>query len=338
MAHVWNFSITQDFLNKRCDVALTAALQQKHGVWNPDPPDCLPSRSQIQKHFDQGLITVDGNPIGKSTQLEPGMLLQYTIPEPTPMDLEPRNVAFDLLFEDDHLAVINKPQGLNVHPASSNPGETTLVHGLLYRLKNLSAIGDVYRPGIVHRLDKFTSGVMVVSKTNDAHRGLTDLFSRHAIDRRYWAFSYGCWQLGPSKRVDTGIGRNPNDRHKMMVRELGETGVRQAITTFKPVKNYPEACLIEATLETGRTHQVRVHLNHLSHSVLGDPVYGVPSPNHFKWKKLPLNAQSIVKRLPGQALHARVLGFQHPITAQPMHFEVNPPPYFEELMECFDRS
>lgn len=334
MAPLWTFQVTEELAHQRADAALTQAIQNHLGEWSNGEPESLPSRSQIQKHFEQGAIQANGKPLSKGAALEAGMHIQYECPEPVMIALEPRDVTFDLLYEDEHLAVVDKPQGLNVHPASSNPGETTLVHGLLARLKNLSAIGDVYRPGIVHRLDKMTSGVMVISKTNAAHQALAGLFSTHTIHRQYWALCYGEWRLGPMKRVETGIGRNPNERHKMTVRELGETGVKQAITVLKPIQLFRNATLMEATLHTGRTHQVRVHLNSLGHSVMGDPLYGVPGPQNAKWKNLSQAAQSAIEALPGQALHARVLGFKHPITGKDLHFETQPPSLFQELLAC----
>jgi 23S rRNA pseudouridine1911/1915/1917 synthase len=237
--------------------------------------------------------------------------------------------------------VVNKPPGLTVHPSETQM-ENTLVHALLHHIKDLSGIGGVLRPGIVHRLDKDTSGALVISKTDQAHHKLTEIFAAHAIERRYWAIAYGSPDTGPGNdlKVDTLIGRNPNDR-KRMTTEVRDG--RRAVSHVRRLEEYaqarakPFASLLEVRLETGRTHQVRVHLTKLGHSLLGDPVYGTPSARHTKWLALPEDVRRVVETLPGQALHARVLGFAHPITGAPLRFEAPPPEAFRLLLASLQR-
>jgi len=203
-------------------------------------------------------------------------------------------------------------------------------------VKNLSGIGGKLRPGIVHRIDKDTSGALVVTKDDLTHQGLSKLFAKHDIERKYWAIVYGSpkWK---EQTLKTTIGRSPSDRKKMAV---NVPSGREAISHFKVLEEFvipgagksPYASLIEATLETGRTHQIRVHLTHLGHSLLGDPVYGTPSDSQAKWKNLPLPVQAAVRELPGQALHAKTLGFVHPITKKGLLFEASPFEGFQKLL------
>jgi 23S rRNA pseudouridine1911/1915/1917 synthase len=281
------------------------------------------SRSQIQKLIDAGAITVSGKTIRTKDKIPLGAEIQVKIPAPVALEALPENIPLQVLFEDAHLIVINKQPGLTVHPSETQKSGT-LVNALLYHVKDLSGIGGTLRPGIVHRIDKETSGALVVTKSDQAHAGLSKLFATHTIERKYWALVYGAPNWDASYKFTSTIDRSPNDRKKMAV---NVEGGRLAVSHFKRLEAYampsktPFAAMIEAKLETGRTHQVRAHLNHLHHSLLGDKVYGPPGENQPKWKALPKAVQDAVTALSGQALHARVLGFKHPVTGEDLHFE-----------------
>jgi 23S rRNA pseudouridine1911/1915/1917 synthase len=334
----WTWKIPADFQTpERADRVILHTLELKLGNWEPKPGASKEtirlSRNQLHRLMEDGHVTSDGQPLKPNTKLRPGNQVVVEIPQPKPLKLIPEEIALEILFEDEHIVVLNKPPGLTVHP-SKTQSEGTLVHALLHYVKDLSGIGGVLRPGIVHRLDKDTSGAMVITKTDAAHKSLAETFSKHAIERHYWALCYGSPKSVEFKRetkIETLIGRNPNDRKKMSAQV--KTG-RKAVTWLKKLEEYAEqpntpfASLLEARLETGRTHQVRVHLTSLGNSILGDPVYGVPSERAYKWLALPENVRDTLKDLPGQALHARVLGFDHPITAKHMRFEANPPAAF----------
>ncbi len=292
------------------------------------------SRSQIQKLIETGNIKVNSALIRSKDTIPEGSKIEITLPAPVSLEVLPENIPLQILYEDEHLAVINKQPGLTVHP-SSTQANGTLVNALLYHIKDLSGIGGVLRPGIVHRIDKDTSGAIVITKTDAAHAGLSKLFSTHDIQRVYWALVYGNPKMDETLTVQTTLGRSPQDRKKMAVNvQEGRT----AISHFKKIESYglpnknPFAAWVEARLETGRTHQVRVHLHHLGHSILGDPAYGKPSENQPKWKGLPHEVQTAVAKLPGQALHARTLGFKHPLTQKELFFEAEPFDDFQELL------
>ena len=296
------------------------------------------SRSQIQRLIETGEIQVNGKTIRPKDKIILGAKIEVNLKSPTEITLEPEAIPLQILFEDPYLIVVNKQPGLTVHPSLTQKSGT-LVHALLHHVKDLSGIGGKLRPGIVHRIDKNTSGALVVTKTDQAHAGLSKLFAEHKIERRYWAIVYGAPNWDDPIRFISTLGRNPNDRKKMAVNV--EDG-RKAVSYFKRLKSYglpsktPFASLVEAKLETGRTHQVRAHLNHLNHSLLGDPVYGTPQEHQPKWKSLPRTIQDAVNALPGQALHARVLGFQHPITGEDLYFESDPYPEFKALLNLLD--
>ncbi len=299
------------------------------------------SRNRLQQLISDGCVTINEQVLSVKSKLKSGDLLKINFPAPEKLEIEPEKIPIDILFEDEHLVVINKPQGLTVHPSPSQK-EGTLVHALLYHIKNLSGIGGKLRPGIVHRLDKFTSGALVVAKSDEAHRKLVEIFSAHSIERVYWALCYGA--LGGSKKavikIESRIGRNPKDRKKMA---FSVKNGKKAVTFLTQREEYfvknkppfvslPFASLIEAKLETGRTHQVRVHLTAQGASIMGDPLYGVPTRKNAKWVALPTDIQSLILQLPGQALHARVLGFTHPITGESLRLEANPPEIFKQLL------
>jgi 23S rRNA pseudouridine1911/1915/1917 synthase len=333
MGDVWSW--TADGELARLDRTLTDAIEQGRGLWNDNPRSV--SRSQIQRLIEEGNIAIDGKVAKSSSKLSAGVKVQVTFPPPVAIDLIPEDRPIEILYQDKDLLVVNKPPGLTVHP-SETQRTGTLVHALLHHVKDLSGIGGELRPGIVHRIDKDTSGALVITKTDEAHRKLVEVFSEHAIDRVYWALAYGSPVTGQGK-IEGRIGRSRTDRKKMAVLEdTDKDEGRHAITHYKRLQEFgtpskkPFASWIEAKLETGRTHQVRVHLTSLGHSLLGDPIYGTPSTNQAKWQTLPRDIQQAVQALPGQALHARVLGFDHPITGKKLHFEAELPEAYKNLL------
>lgn len=327
----WQWKVPSDAASDRADRLILSALASGQGIWSG--PAVPLSRNQVQRLIDEGKITADGAPIQAKSRLKEGVSVLMEIPPPSPVSVSAENRPIEILFEDPHIAVINKPPGLTVHP-SPTQSQGTLVNLLLHHIKDLSGIGGELRPGIVHRLDKDTSGALVITKTDAAHRKLSEVFSRHEIERVYWAFCYGSPREAHGK-IESFLGRNPRDRKKIA---SVKKGGRKAITHFRKIVDYfalgsntPFASWLELRLETGRTHQIRVHLTVLGNSVLGDPVYGTPLERQAKWLALPVSIQSVVRLLPGQALHARVLGFKHPITGEKLQFEAEVPEAFGRL-------
>lgn len=271
------------------------------------------SRSALQKLIEKNEILVNSQPVNKNYKLREGDEISVNIPEPESIDILPENIPLDILYEDNDLIVVNKPQDMVVHPA---PGHYsgTLVNALMYHCgDNLSGINGVLRPGIVHRIDKDTSGVLVAAKSEVAHRGLTEQLAEHSMKRIYNAIVYNSFKED-SGTVDKMLGRSEQDRKKMAVVQKGG---RNAVTHYRVLQRMGKFTLLELQLETGRTHQIRVHMSHIGHPLLGDMVYGP--------KKQPYN-------LIGQVLHARVLGFVHPVTKEYMEFETKLPDYFEKLI------
>lgn len=326
----------------RADVLLLLVLKQNLGTYFDTNSAREITRSQLQRLIESGLVTADKNPIQAKTKLKDGMHISIQFPPPQASTLTPEDRPLEILFEDSHLLIVNKPPGLTVHPSHTQM-EGTLVHALLHHIQDLSGIGGVLRPGIVHRIDKDTSGALVITKTDQVHVKLAETFSKHDIERCYWALCYGSPKETPGTRqpstptrIQSLIGRSPNDRKKMsMTVKEGRT----ATTYFKRLEEYslpsksPFASWLEVTLETGRTHQVRVHLTGIGHSILGDPVYGTPTKTHTKWTVLPNLVKEAVSHLPGQALHARVLGFKHPITGENIRVEAEPPKEFKGTLQ-----
>ncbi len=305
------------------------------------------SRHQLQKLIAKNCVTVNGRPIKAKTKLDPHDLVCVVFPESPPVEFKPEKISLEILHEDADIAVINKPAGLTVHP-TSHQSSGTLLNALLTHVSPLSTLGGPLRPGIVHRLDKDTSGVLVIAKSDLAYLELRSLFSRHDLIRRYWALVYGGWHRPPTLRLATQIGRNPHDRLRMTTQIKADRG-KSAVTHFRWLANYQNhdggksrlprpagtfASWIEATLETGRTHQVRVHLTSLGHSLLGDPLYGAVRTHQAKWDALPLPIQTLIRELPGQALHAYLLEFAHPITRKRLSFRAAPPQPFSELLNA----
>jgi len=284
--------------------------------------DAIPtlSRGRIQALMAQGAVTRDEQTLGDPSAKAAAGIYQLTIPRALAPDPLPEDLQLIVLHEDAHLIVIDKPAGMSAHPAPGSPSGT-LVNALIHHCgASLSGIGGVARPGIVHRLDKNTSGVMVAAKTDAAHRGLSALFAAHDIDREYIALTRGA----PSPRqgtISTRLGRSPSDRKKMAVLRAGG---REAITHYAVAKTFgsgpkPLAARIVCRLETGRTHQIRVHLAHKGAPCLGDPAYGSGPPAPA------VRGAMMEAGLERQALHAAVLGFRHPVTGEALRFETSPP-------------
>ncbi len=269
-------------------------------------------RAQVQRWLEAGLVTCNERPARASQRVEAGDVLAAEPPEPIPFTLEPEPIPLAILHEDAALLVLDKPAGLVVHPAPGHP-RGTLVHALLHHCRDLAGIGGVLRPGIVHRLDAGTSGVMVVAKTDTAHRALSRQFEDHSIERVYHAWVRGA-ASAESGRVERAIGRHPTDRKRMSV--AAREG-RDARTAWRVLARYPksQAARLEVRPETGRTHQIRVHLASQGLPILGDPVYGRARAG--------LPAPQLLSR---PALHALVLGFVHPSSGATLRFEAPPAP------------
>lgn len=274
------------------------------------------SRSFAAKLLDEGRVLANGKNIGKNYKVKAGDILDIDMPEPEVADVLPEDIPLDIVYEDDDLLVVNKPQGMVVHPAPGNYSGT-LVNALMYYCKDhLSAINGTIRPGIVHRIDKDTSGLLVVAKNNDAHISLTEQLKEKKAVRKYYALVNG--NVKQSGTVNKPIGRNPADRKKMAV----VAGGREALTHFNVLKNYDRYTLLECILETGRTHQIRVHMASIGHSIVGDKTYG-KAKEEFK--------------LNGQLLHAKTIGFNHPSTGIYMEFSSELPEYFSDILNKLDK-
>ena len=272
------------------------------------------SRTYIQKLIDDGNITVEGKTVKSNHKLKTGQKVHVTVPEPVRLDVKPEDIDIDILYEDDDIIVVNKPKGMVVNPAAGNY-TGTLVNALMSHCGDcLSDINGVIRPGIVHRIDKDTSGILVVAKNNTAHEKLSQKLKEHDIERIYIALVDGNI-LEDKGKIDAPIGRHPNDRKKMAVNTKNG---KRAVTHFKVLERFNGYTLVELKLETGRTHQIRVHMSFIGHPVVGDEVY-----NNKKSKSL----------IKGQALHAKVLGFEHPLKKEYMRFEAEIPEYFQKLLE-----
>lgn len=287
------------------------------------------SRSTIKRLFEEDQISISPEQKLELKKMPAaGSIISVELPPPIPTDLIAEDIPLEVLFEDSHLIIINKPAGLVVHPA---PGHYTgtLVNAILYRCPDLKGIGSEKRPGIVHRLDMGTSGVMVVAKDQETHEGLVKLFSTHDIERKYEALCFGT-PKSLSGKIETSIGRHPQNRLKM---HAGVKDGKRAVTFYKVLNTSEKISHLELKLETGRTHQIRVHLSQMLHiPVLCDPLYSDFS-GHLK--RLPANISEMIKDYPYQMLHAKVLGFIHPITKQELRFEAKPPALFQKVAGTF---
>ena len=276
------------------------------------------TRSGAQRLLERGAVTLDGRPVRKNDRPAPGQVLEVLLPDPQPIAVLPQNIPLDVIYEDGDVIVVNKPVGLVVHPAPGHP-DGTLVNALLYHCKNsLSGINGELRPGIVHRIDRDTSGLIIAAKNDRAHLALAAQLQDHSLARTYEAVALGGLPE-ESGTVNAPIGRHPVDRKKMAVdRRNG----REAVTHWSVLARYPGYTHVECRLETGRTHQIRVHLASIGHPLLGDTVYGAKKP---------------VPGLAGQCLHARRLRFVHPASGETVELECSLPDWFQEILRKIDR-
>lgn len=277
------------------------------------------TRSRAQQLIEDGNITVNGKKAGKSLKVAAGDRVCIDLPEPEPIEALPENIPLDIRYEDDYLLVVNKPKDMVVHPAAGNY-TGTLVNALLYHCgDSLSGINGVMRPGIVHRIDKDTSGLLMVAKNDFAHRSLAQQIKEHSFRREYQAVVYGRFKE-PEGTVDAPIGRNPSDRKKMAVTMKNS---RNAVTHYEVIKEFASFSHIRLRLETGRTHQIRVHMAYLGHPVAGDPVYG---------------PKKVIRELNGQCLHAGLIGFVHPKTGEYMEITSELPEYFTSFLRKIENE
>ena len=307
--------------NQTIDVRLAPA----HAGWRLDRAlaDAVPtlSRERLKALIRSGAVEAEGAPVrDPATKVIGDEALRVAVPEPAPAHNEPQDIPLTIVFEDEHLLVVDKPAGLVVHPAAGNL-DGTLVNALLHHcVGKLSGIGGVARPGIVHRIDKDTSGLLVVAKTDVAHEGLAKQFAAHSIDRRYLAIVSGV-PKSSGGTVDAPLARSATNRKKIAI--VGGSRGKRAVTHWKRLELLRDSALVECRLETGRTHQVRVHMASIGHPLLGDPVYGRSGKTHGK----------LLKDLgfDRQALHAAELGFMHPVTKSRLSFASPMPPDMQEL-------
>lgn len=319
---VEGLTITAEQANQRMDRVLAEALGEI-------------SRSRLKSLIEEGQVRRNDVVCRQPAQkVSAGDRLRLTIPaavDPTPLG---QDIALDILHEDEELIVLDKPAGMVVHPAPGNP-DGTLVNALIAHCgDDLTGIGGVKRPGIVHRLDKDTSGVMVAAKTAQAHAALVSQFSDRTVDRAYRAIVWGR-PLPPAGEIEGPIGRHPRNRKKMAVVSRGG---RPALTRYRSLATYGDdlATLIECKLETGRTHQIRVHLTHHKYPLVGDPVYGRPASRRAQLKHLNGDDLRVLTEFPRQALHAYRLGFVHPGTGQPVEFETKLPEDMQNLTSILE--
>lgn len=309
MSQMHEFIVEDGSQGERLDVFLEAM-----------DPDL--TRSRIQNLIRDGLVTVNGSVKKTGYKVRTGDRILEEVPEVKALDAVPQEMQLDIVYEDDDLAVVNKPRGMVVHPAAGHE-DGTLVNGLMFHFRDsLSGINGVLRPGIVHRIDKDTSGLLVICKSDAAHLGISRLLETHDIERVYHTVVHGRLPH-PEGTIDAPIGRMKADRKKYTVTEDG----RRAVTHFRVLEEFGSFSYLEIKLETGRTHQIRVHMASIGHPVLGDPLYGPSRETTSKAKLL-----EKMDFWPGQILHAKVLGFVHPITGNTMHFDSDLPPYFQTVL------
>lgn len=270
------------------------------------------TRSAAQKLIEDGAVLLDGNPVKKNRKTTIGEVYTVLLPDPEPMDATPQDIPLNVVYEDDDVIVINKPVGMVVHPAPGHP-DGTLVNALLYHCGNsLSGINGTLRPGIVHRIDRDTSGLIIAAKNDAAHLALAAQLEDHSLYREYHAVCVGALRED-SGTIDAPIGRHPTDRKKMAIDPKG----RHAVTHWETLGRYPGHTYIKCRLETGRTHQIRVHMASMGHPLLGDVVYGAKKP---------------VPGLAGQCLHAKKLSFVHPRTGERLTVECELPEWFQAVL------
>lgn len=275
------------------------------------------TRSAVQKIIDEANVTVNGEVVPKNYKCRVGDNVDVTVPDAKPLEAVGQNIPIDIVYEDEHLLVVNKPKGMVVHPANGNP-DGTLVNALIYHCgDSLSGINGVIRPGIVHRIDKDTSGLLIVAKSDKAHIGLAQQIKDHSFSRAYEAVVYGNIKED-SGTVCQPIGRDTKDRKRMAVTMKNS---KPATTHYEVIKRYGDFTHVRCVLETGRTHQIRVHMAYLGHPVAGDAVYG---------------PRKVITRLNGQCLHAKHIGFVHPVTNEYLEFESDLPEYFTSFLNYLE--
>lgn len=292
-------TITSDKENVRIDVFLTENTEF--------------SRNKISQVIKKGEVLVNNKKVSASYKVKIGDVINYNEPAPDIIDLEPEKMDLDIVYEDDYLVIINKPSGLVVHPAVGNYSHT-LVNGLLYHFNKISNKKSI-RPGIVHRLDKDTSGLMIVAKDDKTHDLLAGMIKNKKVERKYLALVWGILRHEKGT-IDAPIGRDINDRQKYTVTDINS---KNSITHFKVIERFKEVSLLECKLDTGRTHQIRVHMEYIGHPIVNDPVYG---------------RRKIINDF-GQMLHSKSIKLIHPITNKELFFEVKPPKEFLEILERF---
>lgn len=327
-----HFQVEPEMGGKRLDVFLAESMERVTGLRGL-------SRTRIQELIREGHLEIDGKPVTKPNhRLLGGEGLFLELPEPEPLELAAEPIPLEIVYQDEHLALIDKPAGLVVHP-SGRTRQGTLVNALLYHLKDLSGIGGKLRPGIVHRLDKGTSGLILVAKHDEAHLKLTAAFKNRSIHKTYLALALGEFTR-LSGRIDFAISRHRTQRHKMValsenirIHESDDSPrrkIKPAVTRFEVLKQWPHHTLAALSPETGRTHQIRVHLAQIGHPVVGDFTYGY---QHRKIHRVP---HRLVDELNGPALHAWKLDFEHPVTGEQLRFETAVPLRIQNFIDYFE--
>jgi 23S rRNA pseudouridine1911/1915/1917 synthase len=312
----FRFEIPEGKRKERLDIFLTHSIENS-------------TRSKVQNLIKNGLVQVNGKPAKPSYQLIPGDIIEVRIPvNPRPAQTLPEPIPLNVIYEDDDVIVINKPAGMVVHPALGNY-TGTLVNALLYYTKNLSSTNTVERAGIVHRIDKNTSGLLVVAKNDVAHAKLAKQFSAHSIEREYWAIVWGHFKSLEGV-IETKIGRSKSDRKKFAVVEDG----KEAVTYYYVLEEFEYLTLLRLKLKTGRTHQIRVHLSHINHPVFGDPTYGGRKIHYSNvTSRIKQEVENLLEIMKHQALHAKTLGFLHPTTNEFVKFDSDLPEDMKLLLE-----
>ena len=314
MSREFDFTVPEKLNNKRLDLVASSLLKEQ----DPDN-EALYTRSFVQRIIEEDGITVNSKTSAKSMQIKQNYIIHIILPDPIDPAAKPEEIELEIIYEDEDVLVVNKPKGMVVHPAAGNPSGT-LVNALLWHCSgNLSGINGVNRPGIVHRIDKDTSGLLVVAKNDKAHLSLSEQISSHTVTREYFAIVYG---IMPDTKgtVDAPIGRSVKDRKKFTVTEKNS---KNAVTDYEVLETIGNYSFLKLKLHTGRTHQIRVHMSSIGHPLAGDAVYG---------------PRNVIKELNGQCLHAGTLGFIHPRTGEYMEFHAELPEYFTAFLAKLRRT
>jgi 23S rRNA pseudouridine1911/1915/1917 synthase len=318
----YRFEITDGKQKERLDIFLTNSIEKS-------------TRSKIQKLIKANLVLVNGQPAKANHKVVPNDIVEVTIPvSPRPDTVEPEDIPLDIIYEDDDLLVLNKPPGVVVHPALGNHSGT-LVNALLHHTEKLSSVNEDVRAGIVHRIDKDTSGLLLVAKDDWIHSELAKQFASHSVNRTYWAVAWGRFKDDEGE-ITGNIGRSKKDRKLFAV--LENEG-KPAHTIYKVLEEYEFASLLELKLKTGRTHQIRVHLSSINHPVFGDPTYGGRKIVYgFNLPKIKSRIENLLKLIDRQALHAKTLGFIHPRNGRKMEFDSDLPEDMNEILKSLRKQ